>query len=513
MKPLGLWLASLGLVVAGCGPATSQQPAARAAQKTRPAVVAGLFYPGEADQLRTTVDRLLAQAKPAGIQNLRALVCPHAGYEYSGRTAAAAYKQLAGQTWQRAIVLAPSHYALFRGAALTDCDALATPLGTLRVARLTAELAKTAPFSVNPSADVRRPGWAAQSPSTPAGPESPLTWEHALEVQLPFLQRALPAVEVVPVVLGDVEPADVARTLAKHLDLQTLLIASSDLSHFYPETDARRLDNACVRAICDLDVAKMADQEACGKGPILVVMHLARQKHWKTKLLDQSTSADASGDRSRVVGYAAIAFYEPGPAKPAAKAEYSPDLRQYLLQLARESVKQAVAGAKQPAVDAARDPRLRAVRACFVTLTKRGELRGCIGNIFPREPLGEAVVHMARAAATEDPRFPPVSQPELAEIAIEISVLTVPQPLRFQGADDLLAKLRPGVDGVVLKFDGGQATFLPQVWEQLPGKTEFLAHLSRKAGQADDAWRHALREVLTYQVEAFHEAQRQRAEK
>jgi AmmeMemoRadiSam system protein B/AmmeMemoRadiSam system protein A len=469
-----------------------------------------LFYPAATDELRQTVDRLLAKVKPAGIKNLRGLVCPHAGYEFSGRTAAAAYRQLAGQALERAIVLAPSHYALFRGAALANYDGLATPLSTLPVDRLNGELTKTPPLTVNPPADVQRPGWATRAPAEATGPDTPFTWEHALEVQLPFLQRALPEAAVVPVVLGEVDPADVARALEKHLEGRTLLIASSDLSHFHAEADARRLDTACVQAICDLDLLRMADQEACGKGPILVLMHLARLKHWKPQLLDQSTSADASGDRTRVVGYAAIAFYEPNASGPAPQAEYSSEERQALLRLARESVTQAVNGGKRPAIDAVAGARLRQVRACFVTLTKQGELRGCIGNILPREPLAEAVVHMTRAAATEDPRFPPVETRELGQLAIEISVLSVPQPLRFQGPDDLLAKLRPGVDGVVLKFDLGQSTFLPQVWEQLPEKTAFLGHLSRKAGQAEDAWRHSLREVLTYQVEAFRERDERR---
>ncbi len=510
MRPRSLWLACIGLVVAGCRPATSQAPSgtppvSRAYQQIRPAVVAGLFYPAAPDELRRNVDRLLAQAKSAGIKNLRGIVCPHAGYEFSGRTAAAAYKQLANGDWKRAIVLAPSHYALFRGAALVGCDGLATPLGTLPVDPLSGKLAKLSPLAVDPSAEVRRPAWAMRSPVEPTGPETPFTWEHALEVQLPFLQRALPKAAVVPIVLGEVDPADVARTLDQELSPQTLLIASSDLSHFHAEAEARRLDTACVEAICDLDVKRMADQEACGKGPILVLMHLARQKRWKAQLLDQSTSADASGDRTQVVGYAAIAFYEPDAGRSPGEAEYSTEERRILLRLARESVIRAVQQGRPSAIETTLDAHLRQTRACFVTLTKQGELRGCIGSIFPREPLAEAVVHMARAAASEDPRFPPVETRELAQVSLEISVLSVPRPLRFQGADDLLAKLRPGLDGVVLKFDLGQSTFLPQVWEQLPVKAEFLGHLSRKAGQADDAWRNSLREVLTYQVEAFSE--------
>lgn len=509
MKPTRLWLVCLALLVAGCGQAAPKQPVApeqaaspRTFQKVRPAVVAGLFYPAGADELRQTIDRFLAAAKPAGIQNLRGLVCPHAGYEYSGPTAAWAYKQLVGRQINLAIILAPTHYADFRGAALTDCDGLATPLGNLPVAPLVRQLAGTGPFAVNPRALVERPNWARQAATEP---ETPQTWEHAMEVQLPFLQRVLPGVDVVPVVLSQVDPAEVAKALAKRVDERTLLVASSDLSHYYPEEQARKLDNACVRAICDLDVDRMQGQEACGKLPILVLMQLARQKHWKTQLLHQSTSGDTSGDRSRVVGYAAIAFYDPQAVPPGEKSQYTPDQRKYLLGLARESARRAVLGEKPPEPNGAVDPALRQERACFVTLTKGGELRGCIGCIFPQEPLYRAVIRLARSAAVEDFRFSPVAGDELKQVAIEISVLTVPQPLRYQGPEDLAAKLRPGVDGVVLRFSRGEATFLPQVWEQLPDRAEFLGHLSSKAGQPADAWRDSLAEVLTYQVEAFHE--------
>lgn len=512
MKPIRLWLGCLVLVAAGCAQVVSEEtPAApREFHKVRPAVVAGLFYPAGAEELGQTIDRFLAAARPAEIRNVRGLVCPHAGYEFSGPTAAWAYKLVAGRPFRQAIVLAPSHYAAFRGAALGDHDGLATPLGKLAVAALSGKLGACAPFAVNPAARVHRPPWASRAISPPPDPETPLTWEHALETQLPFLGRVLPAAEVVPAVLGEVDPAEVAKALTPHLDAQTLLVASSDLSHYYPEPQARKLDNACVSAVCTLNLQAMQEQEACGKVPIMVLMHLARQKGWKAQLLHQSTSGDATGDREHVVGYAAIAFYDPSPSAEAEEAHYTPEQRQTLLRLARESVASAVRGERAPEPDGQIDGSLRQKRACFVTLTKHGDLRGCIGCIFPQEPLGQAVVRLARSAAVEDFRFPPVSGDELKALHIEVSVLTVPQPLRYSGPDDLVAKLRPGVDGVVLRFAGGEATFLPQVWEQLPDAKEFLAHLSRKAGQSPDAWRDALREVLTYQVEAFHEKRDER---
>jgi len=152
-------------------------------------------------------------------------------------------------------------------------------------------------------------------------------------------------------------------------------------------------------------------------------------------------------------------------------------------------------------------PKLAETKACFVTLTEGGELRGCIGHILPQEPLYQAVVDNARNAATRDPRFLPVQPGEADKIKIEISVLTEPQPLSFSSPEDLLNKLKPEEDGVLLQIGSRGATFLPQVWEQLPDKVEFLDHLAQKAGCAPDDWRGRSVNVSIYHVEAFKEAE------
>ncbi|MFC1891690.1 AmmeMemoRadiSam system protein A [Thermodesulfobacteriota bacterium] len=144
-------------------------------------------------------------------------------------------------------------------------------------------------------------------------------------------------------------------------------------------------------------------------------------------------------------------------------------------------------------------------RGTFVTLTKNNNLRGCIGHIIPRETLLEGVKVNAINAAFKDPRFPPLSREEWDRIKIEVSILTEPKPLEYSNADDLLNKLRPGIDGVIIKKGFYQATFLPQVWEQLPDKKEFLIHLCMKAGLDSNAWKSEKLEVLTYQAQAFEE--------
>jgi len=180
--------------------------------------------------------------------------------------------------------------------------------------------------------------------------------------------------------------------------------------------------------------------------------------------------------------------------------------KKQLLKLARQSLECAVQGQPLPSLHLpALTPALQAIGASFVTLTRQGELRGCIGTLEPSKPMALDVCEHAAAAALEDYRFPHVQVPELAEIKVEVSRLTTPQPLEYDSTQDLLDKLSPGVDGVVLMDGWKRATFLPQVWEQVSGKEEFLAHLCFKMGVARDLWRRKHLDVLTYQVEEFHE--------
>jgi hypothetical protein len=508
--------------------------------------------------LARQIDGFLADVEPAPVKKLRGLVCPHAGYDYSGPVAAVAYKQLEGRDVDTVIVMAPSHYVEFEGASIPDVDAYETPLGLIRLSPRARELVKVGPLVCDPRCETSRPDWWRQAPKEipPFGEDTPHTWEHSLEVQLPFLQRTLEQFTIVPIVFGRAGPEEVAEALQRVLNEKTVLVASSDLSHYYPYETAKRLDASCIQAICDLDVEGMQQQDACGKGPILTLIHLAKRNGWRAKLLDYRNSGDTSGDKSGVVGYAAIAFFEPdegevdagdstsplmgasppssesalsGASPPSSESALSsesplsgtspfatespesplsPEDGEILLELAERTVTEVVTYGRQPSVAVAEVPEsLTRRRACFVTLSKNGELRGCIGSIFPQEVLCRAVIDRARAAATEDPRFPRVRPEELDELEIAVSVLTIPKRLAFQSPEDLLAKLRPHTDGVVLAVGRQQATYLPQVWEQLPDPEEFLRHLSQKAGLPADGWKSPEAMVLTYQVQAFQQAE------
>lgn len=501
-------------------------------QRVRPPAVAGQFYPADPAALRDIVDGFLAKAPGKGEANLRAIIVPHAGYPYSGQTAAFGFKQLAGLSFQTVVVIGPSHHVPLLGGALPNVDAFGTPLGLVPLSPACAAIAKEDGMSLN---------------------DAPHAPEHSLEVELPFLQRVLKDFSLVPIVYGEGSPALAARSLAKYLDANTLIVISTDLSHYYPSAVADQLDANCVQTILSLDADKVLDREACGRYPVAILLHLAKAMGWRAKLLNASNSGQATGDNDRVVGYAAIAFYgapctgqapaglaqdasapkastasapqspcppaQPSAASsPAAAAsgastqpadKYSPQDRSRLLELARNALRESVASGSVPDVAAeSLGANLRELKGCFVTLTVNGGLRGCIGNFDP-QPLFQAVQHDARSAALQDFRFHPVKPQEVDAIRIEISVLTEPQLLTFSSSQDLLAKIRPGVDGLVLQVNGHQSTYLPQVWEQfrpgLMGKVDFLNSLSVKAGLAEDAWLSPNTIIHTYQVECFKE--------
>jgi AmmeMemoRadiSam system protein B/AmmeMemoRadiSam system protein A len=454
----------------------------------RQPAVAGQFYPDDPKKLQEVVDKYLQDGKAASAGKVRAMICPHAGYPYSGPVAGVAYSQI-DRPIDTVVIMAPSHTVAFEGASIQDVDAYRTPLGDIPLSPKVKQLARTAPFTQHPKALRVRAGM----------PDDPHAREHSLEVQLPFLQRALKGpFTLIPIIFGDVDETKVAETLSDLADNdKTLFIASSDLSHYHPYNHAVEKDAECIRAVCQMDFPAMRKEEACGKGPILTLMHLADAKGWTPVLLDYRNSGDTSGDSSSgVVGYTAIVFVEDGKAKT-------------MLELARASLTAAVRDQPPPPLpESLKDTKAMEKAGCFVTLTERGKLRGCIGYIFPRNSLCEAIRDNARNASLNDPRFSKVRPDELKNIEIEISVLTVPKPLEFSNPKDLLSKLRPYVDGMVLELPGGgQATYLPQVWEQLPGKALFLGNLAMKAGGRASDWLEKGTKVLTYQVEAFKEGE------
>lgn len=329
--------------------------------------------------------------------------------------------------------------------------------------------------------------------------------EHCLEVQVPFIQVAFARARIVPVLMGRVDAGAVAKLIGPLIDNNTLVVASSDLSHYHASDEARRIDKESIQTIVSGSLDGPID--GCGEAPIRVLMMLAKQLELSPVVLDARNSHETApryGAKDRVVGYAAIAFVPQaaGSAAAGGEGELSAETKSYLLKLARTSLEACVRGQKLPSTADAPSA-AKVASGCFVTLHKHGQLRGCIGTIMPEDPLADAVVDNARNAALQDPRFPRVTPDELTDIDVEVSVLSVPARLEYSSPEDLLAKLVAGRDGVILEDGARRSTFLPQVWEQLPDKISFLQHLSTKGGMAPDGWKRST--VKTYRAVYFGE--------
>lgn len=448
---------------------------------TRPAAVAGMFYPADQHQLHAMIQGYLDKAEATGGLP-KAVIAPHAGYVYSGPVAASAYARLRQGRGRvsRVVLLGPSHRVGFRGLATSSAEQFATPLGNVPIDQKANASVLALPFvhELDPAHAL----------------------EHSLEVHLPFLQEVLGEFSLVPVVVGEATAEEVYAVLeALWGGDETLIVISSDLSHYHDYATARRMDAATSQAIEDLRGEDIGFEDACGRLPVKGLLLAAKRRGMDVKTLDLRNSGDTAGGKDQVVGYGAYAVEYPAP--PEDKAGLSAEHKRRLLQLARDSIRHGLEAGRPLHVSLVGLPEaLQAVRATFVTLLKQGELRGCIGSLEAVRPLAEDIAHNAYAAAFHDPRFPPLDSSELDKLAIHLSLLTPPEPMRFTSEQDLIAQLQPGVDGLILAEGGRRGTFLPSVWEQLPDPAEFLRHLKRKAGLPAGYWSDTLT-VQRYRAE------------
>lgn len=504
----------------------------------RPSVLAGSWYDADPGRLAAVLDQYLEEAIiPSGAKGLVAgLVAPHAGYVYSGRCAAHAYKTVAGRAIRRVILLGPSHTTRCRGLLMPESLFFETPLGRVEVDQAACGFLEGQPlFSRS---------------------EEPHEQEHSLEIQLPFLQRTLkPGFRILPLVVGELasgEYGEVAATLRTLCDDETLVVVSTDFTHYgssfgyLPFTgdvkaNLQKLDGGAVDRILDLDlVGFLAYQREtgatiCGFRPIAILISLFGDGWGRGVItvdnLHYTTSGHSTGDWSHVVSYQALAVRnEPqsrvpteqhgdtaGEAvqgekaltapvgKPLAETAGSAGLDRteeaLLLGLARETLRMHTLEGRRP--PASRGASLPAVlsehRGAFVTLHKRGRLRGCIGYIEARKPLWETVVDNTINAASSDPRFAPVSAEELAQLDIEISVLS---PLEKLAGPQ---QVEVGLHGLYIVKGFSSGLLLPQVpIEQGWDRETFLENLCLKAGLQRNAYLHGA-ELYAFTAQVFGE--------
>jgi AmmeMemoRadiSam system protein B/AmmeMemoRadiSam system protein A len=442
----------------------------------RPPAVAGTFYPAAPLALSAEVDALLAAAvRPAEAPAPKALIVPHAGYVYSGPIAASAYARIASARARirRVVLLGPVHRVPIRGMALPGADAFETPLG--HVALDTAACARLR--------------------ALPQVVESPAAHrlEHSLEVHLPFLQRLLDDFTLVPLAVGDASAEEVAQVL----DVlwggdETLIVISSDLSHYLRYDRARSVDADTASSIVALR-SDIAHDQACGATPVNGLTLAAQRRGLSMELLDLRNSGDTAGGRDRVVGYGAFCL--------AAEQRIDTNAGPTLIGIARAAIDERLGAAARAHLPA---PWLERPGATFVTLTCENALRGCIGSLEARRALALDVQENALAAAFRDPRFKPLTAPEWGRTSVEVSLLSALEALPPADESQVLERLRPGIDGLVLEFGHHRSTFLPQVWEQLPEPASFLMNLKRKAGLPPDFWEPEMR-LSRYTVSKWRE--------
>jgi len=486
------WLA-VAMVLISWGSGCSQQI-------DREPAVAGQFYPADPWELRNQLKDLYARAKPSkGFKDVVAVIVPHAGYVFSGKVAASGFNQIDPEKeYENIFIIGSSHQVAFDGAAVYTHGNFKMPMGTVEVnTKLAQELIKKHPIFTD-----RRDAHK---------------YEHSLEVQLPFLQyRLKKSFKIVPIVIGTHSPemcSKIAQALKPFLGPKNLFVISTDLSHYPRYEDAVKVDRLTLEAIASnapevlLRTLEENDRKniphlatsLCGWTSVLTLLYMTeRSPVYAYMIVDYMNSGDSVyGDLVRVVGYGAVIVSKKG--NPGEFSLTEKDKRD-LLALARNTIKAFVERHEIPHVDATQlSPNLRLPCGAFVTLHKKGALRGCIGRFEPHEPLYKVIQEMAIAAATEDFRFPPVTPSEVDKLEIEISVLT---PLKKVKSID---EIEMGRHGIYIKKGGRAGTFLPQVATETGwSKEEFLGYCARdKAGLGWDGWKEA--DIYVYEALVFSE--------
>jgi AmmeMemoRadiSam system protein B/AmmeMemoRadiSam system protein A len=496
-----LWLVTILLLAeTGCH---SQDNKTIPALVDRPMAVAGSFYPSDPSALRAMLGDLFSNAKPATAKNVIAIICPHAGYEFSGVVAASSYNQLdPDKQYDNVFIIGSSHYVSFMGASIYNIGNYQTPLGKVKVnIDLANKLIKeNAVFSYHPEAELK---------------------EHCVEDQVPFLQYHLKkSFNLVPIILGTQSPEScrkIARVLRPYMTGNNLFVISSDFSHYPPYDDAIVVDkNTCdailtnkpdrllttLKANEDKNVTNLATS-LCGWTSVLTLLYMTEDDPAisLTPIYYQNSGDTKYKDKGQVVGYWSIAVSKKEKAEPETKSfNLTPKDKKDLLKIARTTLEQYIRSNKTPEINTAGfSETIKTPSGAFVTLTEDKALRGCVGLFTSQDPLYKVVQQMAIAASTEDNRFPRVDPTEVEKISIEISVLS---PLkRIHSIDEIVL----GKHGIYIKKGYRSGTFLPQVANETGwSKEDFLGHCARdKAGLGWDGWKDA--DIYTYEAVVFSE--------
>ena len=425
-------------------------------KKIRPAAAAGKFYTSDKHELTAQMDYFEENNVHDYDYKTRAIIVPHAGYVYSGQLASNGFQYLDNKV-KNVFIIGPPHYVGIKGVALSSFDLWSTPLGEIEINKeINKELSEIFGCEFNDDA---------------------FEEEHSVEVQVPFIQKLVPHVKIIPILAGNSEKVE--KIISYYWeDEENAFVISSDLSHFHNSIDARKIDNVTAEMIEAKNVEKFSSEQACGAVGVCALVNFSKMQNCSLIRVGLVNSGDVTGDSARVVGYGSWILYEGG------KNQF---IKKYFSEFVINTCKKSIlAGFNKESPQCEKTPAVfNQTGACFVTLEKHGNLRGCIGSIIAYRSLMNDLIKNAQNSAFSDPRFQPLRKEEFEELSIDVSLLSDPEEMHFEGEADLLAQIRPFVDGIIIKERGYQAVYLPSVWEQLPDKTLFLNSLKVKAGLSE----------------------------
>lgn len=422
-------------------------------KKIRPTAAAGKFYTNDKNELLAQLDYFEENNLHDYGCKTRAIIVPHAGYIYSGQLASAGFQYL-DRNVKNVFIIGPPHYVPIRNVALSSFEMWLTPLGEISVNQdINDELVQK--FSCEFEDDA-------------------FEEEHSVEVQVPFVQKIFQTVKIVPILASNKEK--VKKIIDYYWENpENAFVISSDLSHFYPTNEARRIDSITAEMIETKNMDGFTPGQACGAVGVCALVNFIKDKGYSLIRVGMVNSGDVTGDDSRVVGYGSWFLCE-GEKNAFIKKYFS----EFVIDVCRGSI---IAGLDEETPKFETVPEVfNELGASFVTLEKNGNLRGCIGSILAHRPLIDDLIKNAQNSAFSDPRFQPLRKDEFKDLSIDVSLLSTPEKMDFKDEADLLTQIRPFIDGIIIKDGGYQAVYLPSVWEQLPEKDVFLNSLKIKAG-------------------------------
>lgn len=471
-------------------------------QDDRQPAVAGKFYPGVTGVLEDSLTDMFKRAKPKVAPNpVLAIICPHAGYVFSGMVAASSFNQVEKKHYKNIFIIGSSHHALYEGASICTFDNYITPLGKVKVDKQLAQslIKSNSCFTEDLAAD---------------------TVEHSIEVQIPFLQHILgDDINLVPVLLGTQSEKgcqQIADALKPYFNNENLFVISTDLSHYPGYFDAQTSDKLITEAVESNSPEKFLktlhqlessgipnlQTAMCGWTSVLTLLDMTKDMPYLTftPVILRNSGDTKFGDKISVVGYCSIAISQK-PVQTNKQDDFlTPEDKKKLLQIARDVIKTFITTRKTLPIDSnSLTKGLLQKCGAFVTLKEEGELRGCIGSFSADKPLYQTIQEMAVSSSTRDYRFMPVSKNEIDKLKIEISVLT---PLKkIKSIDEIVM----GKHGIYIKKGNSSGTFLPQVGTETKWtKEEFLGHCAHdKAGLDWNDWKDA--DIYTYEAIVFGE--------